>query len=48
MLLALLDDIADGEATLAGGYWVGLVLCLSGLAMSALLIWGYKRKERYC
>jgi peptidoglycan biosynthesis protein MviN/MurJ (putative lipid II flippase) len=45
-LLALFDDIIDGEATLAGGYWVGLVLCLSGLAISVLLILSPKRKKR--
>jgi len=29
MTLALFDDIADGEATLGGGYWVGLLLLSS-------------------
>jgi hypothetical protein len=45
-LLALFDDIADREATLIGGYWVGLVLFLFSLAMSILLIWSYEKKKR--
>jgi len=45
-LLALFDDIADGEATFAGGYWVGLILFLSSLAMSILLILSYKKERQ--
>ncbi len=44
LTLALFDDIVDGEATLAGGYWVMLVLIVVGLVMSVLLIIGYQRK----
>gem|GEM_PF-1906887 len=45
MTLALFDDIADGEATLRGGYWVGLVLIMISLIMSVLLIWGYEKQK---
>lgn len=45
MTLALFDDIADGEATLRGGYWVGLVLIMISLIMYVLLIWGYEKQK---
>ena len=45
-LLALFDDIAKGKATLAGGYWVGLVLFLSCFSMSILLILSYKKERQ--
>jgi hypothetical protein len=48
MTLALFDDIADGEATLRGGYWVGLVLIIISLIMSVLLIWGYEKQKQLC
>lgn len=44
LTLALFDDIADGEATLKGGYWIGLVLVAISVVMSILLIWGYEKK----
>lgn len=44
-LLALSDDIIDGEAAFFGGYWVGFVLFASGLVMSVLLIVNYKRRK---
>ena len=43
MTLALFDDIADGEVTLRGGYWIGLVLIIISLIMSVLLILGYEK-----
>ena len=43
MCLALFDDIADGEATLAGGYWVVLLLVVLSVVMSVLLIVGYRK-----
>jgi len=48
MTLALFDDIADGEATLRGGYWVGLVLIIVSSIMSLLLILGYDKKNIIC
>jgi len=45
MSLALFDDIIDGEATLKGGYWVGLVLIVISIIMSILLIVGYKKSN---
>ena len=45
-LLALFDDIADGEATLANGYWIGLILLVFSLAMSILFILGYEKSNR--
>ena len=47
MTMALFDDIADGEATLKGGYWVGLVIIIISFIMSALLILGYNNKNNY-
>jgi hypothetical protein len=45
MTLALFDDIADGEATLGSGYWVGLLLIIISIAMSVLLILAYEKKK---
>jgi hypothetical protein len=45
-LLALFSDIAKDKATLAGGYWVGLVLFLFSLAMSILLILSFEKKKQ--
>jgi len=45
MTLALFDDIADGEATLGGGYWVGLLLIIISITMSVLLILAYEKKK---
>ena len=45
MTLALFDDIFDGEATLKGGYWVGLLLIIISIIMSILLIVGYKKDQ---
>lgn len=45
MTLALFDDIFDGEATLKGGYWVGLLLIVISIIMSILLIVGYKKDQ---
>ena len=47
-LMALFSDIVKEKATLAGGYWVGLVLVLSCMVMSVLLIWGYENKKPIC
>lgn len=44
MTLALFDDLVDGEGTLKGGYWVGLLLFGISIIMSILLIVGYKKK----
>ena len=46
MTLALFSDIAKGKATLAGGYWVGLVLIIITIAMSVLLILGYEKNKQ--
>ena len=46
MTLALFDDIADGEATLRGGYWAGLLLVMASFTMSILLILGYEKKKQ--
>lgn len=45
MTLALFDDIFDGEATLKGGYWVGLLLIVISIIMSILLVVGYKKDQ---
>jgi len=45
LTLALFDDIVDGEATLKGGYWVGLLLIVISIIMSILLIVGYKKSD---
>jgi hypothetical protein len=45
MTLALFDDIVDGEATLKGGYWVGLLLFGISIIMSILLIVGYRKSN---
>jgi len=44
MMLAWLDDVLDGEATL--GYLVGLFLILFSFTMSVLLIRGYEKKNQ--
>ena len=41
MMMAIFDDVADGEAT--WGYLVGVFLFLSSIVMSVLLIVGYKK-----
>jgi hypothetical protein len=46
MTLALFSDIAKGKATLAGGYWVGLVLIIISIVMSVLLISGYEKNKQ--
>ena len=47
-LLALFDDIADGESTFLGGYWVGLIFFLSSLIMSVLLIVSHQKiRQRF-
>jgi hypothetical protein len=46
MTLALFSDIVKGKATLAGGYWVGLVLIIICIAMSVLLIWGNEKNQQ--
>jgi len=43
MVLALLDDIIDGEATI--GYLFGFFMILFSIAMSVLLIIGYNKKS---
>ena len=43
MILALLDDIADGEATIE--YLFGFLMILFSIAMSVLLIIGYNKKS---
>ena len=40
MLLALLDDVVDGEATI--GYLIGLLMILCSISLSVLLIVGAK------
>lgn len=42
MMLALLDDVFDGEASM--GYWFGFFLILFYIAMSILLIIGISKK----
>ena len=42
MVLAWLDDVVDGEATI--GYIFGLLLILGSIVLSVLLIVGYKRQ----
>ncbi len=44
MSLALFDDIFDREATLNGGYWVGIILVTISIVMSILMIVGYEEK----
>jgi len=43
MILALLDDIVDGEATIE--YLFGFFMILFSIAMSVLLIIGYNKKS---
>ena len=43
MILALLDDIIDGEATIE--YLFGFFMILFSIAMSVLLIIGYNKKS---
>lgn len=43
MMLALLDDIVDGEATIE--YLFGFFMILFSIAMSILLIIGYNKKR---
>jgi len=43
MMLALLDDIIDGEATIE--YLFGFFMILFSIAMSGLLIIGYSKKH---
>jgi len=43
MMLALLDDIVDGEATIE--YLFGFFMILFSIAMSLLLIIGYNKKS---
>ncbi len=43
MILALLDDIADGEATIE--YLFGFFMILFSIAMSVLLIIGYNKQH---
>jgi hypothetical protein len=43
MMLAWLDDVLDGEATL--GYLISLFLILFSSAMSVLLIQGYEKQN---
>ncbi len=43
MMLALLDDIVDGEATIE--YLFGFFMILFSIAMSVLLIIGYNKKR---
>ncbi len=43
MMLALLDDIVDGEATIE--YLFGFFMILFSIAMSVLLIIGYNKKS---
>lgn len=42
MVLALLDDVIDGEATI--GYLLGLLMILCSIALSGLLIVGYNKQ----
>ncbi len=42
MVLAWLDDVVDGEATM--GYIFGLLLILGSIVLSVLLIVGYERQ----
>ena len=44
MILALLDDIVDGEATIE--YLFGFFMILFSIAMSALLIIGYNKQHK--
>jgi hypothetical protein len=44
MMLAWLDDVLDGEATLS--YLVGLFLIFFSLTMSVLLIRGFEKKNK--
>ncbi len=44
MILALLDDIIDGEATI--GYLFGFFMILFSIAMSVLLIIGYNKQQQ--
>ena len=44
MMLALLDDVIDGEATL--GYLVVALLLIISFSMSFLLIWGYEKRKQ--
>lgn len=44
MILALLDDIADGEATIE--YLFGFFMILLSIAMSVLLIIGYNKQHK--
>lgn len=43
MVLALLDDVFDGEATI--GYLFGLLMIFCSIALSVLLIVGYNKNE---
>lgn len=43
MVLALLDDVIDGEATI--GYLFGLLVLLCSIALSVLLIVGYNKNK---
>lgn len=43
MVLAWLDDVIDGEATI--GYLFGLLLILCSIALSILLIVGYNKQK---
>ena len=46
LTLALFSDIANGKATLASGYWVGLVLIIISIVMSVLFILGYEKNKQ--